>query len=192
MATFYLVRHGNTELNVKDVLQGHTDSPLTEAGCKDAFFLANGLKGKKFDAIISSDLGRAFITAHIIADELGLTSRLHRSKELREIDYGSLTAKPKKEVVEWYNKIKINSRLRTPGGESHQDVKKRVLKKIFSLSKKYKSLLIVTHNNCIRSIISEALNNNLDSLLKRKVSHRFIAKFEVRKNRIFNFKIINQ
>jgi len=192
MSCFYLVRHGNTELNKRDILQGHIDSPLTKRGLDDALFIAKKLKGKKFDAIVSSDLGRAFITAHIIGDRLGFSSFIQGSKELREIDYGSLTARFKKEVILNYNHLKSSSTVKAPNGESHQDVKRRVLKKIFSLAKNYDNLLVVTHNNCIRSIISEAFNKNLDSFLKMEISHRFIAKFDVKDKKIFNFEIIHQ
>ena len=82
--------------------------------------------------------------------------------------------------------------MKSPNGESHKDVKERVLKKIFSLARHYNRVLVVTHNNCIRSIISEALNKDLGSLLRRRVSHKFIAKFEVKDKKILNFKIINE
>ena len=71
MVTFYIVRHGNTELNYREVLQGQIDSPLTKEGYEDANFLSKKFKKTKFDAIFSSDLGRAFTTAYIIADNIG-------------------------------------------------------------------------------------------------------------------------
>ncbi len=188
-----MVRHGNTELNYKDILQGHIDSPLTERGYKDAEFIAEKLNKTKFDAVFSSDLGRAFITAHIITDNLKLTDKLFRVKEFREIDYGKLTGKLKSDVLSLYNEIKNNSKIKVPGGESHLDVKKRVIKKVLEISKeKYKTILIVTHNNCIRSIMSEALNKNLNLFLRKKISHRFIARFEVKNKKVINFKVINE
>lgn len=193
MTIFYIIRHGNTELNNEDVLQGQIDSPLTEEGYNDAKFRAKRLKNIKFDAIFSSDLGRTFITAHIIADSLGLTNKLIRAKELREINYGDLTGKQKNQVMPEYLKLKKDSKVRAPNGESHLDVKRRVVKKLYEISKiNYKNVLIVTHNNCIRSIISETQKKDLDLFLTKKISHRFIARLEIKNNKILNFGVINK
>lgn len=194
MTIFYMVRHGNTEFNKKRRLQGgQVDSPLTKQGYKDAFLLAKKLKKIKFDAIFSSDLGRTFITAHIIADELRLTNKIFREKELREIDFGNLTAKFKEEISVEYKNIKSNSNYKAPNGESYMDVKNRIIKNLFYLANtKYKNLLIVTHAGCIRSVMSEAYNKDLNLLLERKISHNFIARFEIKNSKIKNFKIINE
>ena len=69
MLTFYLVRHGNTEYNRKGIMQGQIDTALTDEGIKNAKIVSEKLKKMKdvkFDYVFSSDLGRAFITAHII------------------------------------------------------------------------------------------------------------------------------
>ncbi|MFP4354816.1 MAG: histidine phosphatase family protein [Phycisphaerae bacterium] len=62
-----LVRHGETEWNLQGRLQGHLDSPLTGRGRAQAAALAEALAGRAFDAIYSSDLGRAMQTAEILA-----------------------------------------------------------------------------------------------------------------------------
>lgn len=194
MTTFYIIRHGNTEFNNKGRLQGgQIDSPLTEMGYNDAYNIAKKLNKMKFDAIFSSDLGRTFITAHIIADKLGLTNKIFRVKELREIDFGDLSGEFKDKAGIEYKKVKKDPKYRAPNGESYSDVKKRVMNKLFSLvNKKNENILIVTHAGCIRGIISEALNLKLDSLLKKPISHRFIAKMEVKNKKILNFKILNE
>ncbi len=56
LTTFYLVRHGETEYNVKGIIQGQSDSPLTRKGIDETKKLAKNLKGIKFDYIFSSDL----------------------------------------------------------------------------------------------------------------------------------------
>ncbi len=193
MVVFYIVRHGTTELNEKGKLQGQIDSPLTDKGYKDAFYLAKKLEKNKFDAVFASDLGRAFITAHIISDKLKLTNKLFRDKQFREIDFGDLTARYRDEVKLEYDKIKDNCDVIAPSGESYLDVKKRVIKDLFLLSKKkYKKMLIVTHSGCIRAIMSEALSQDLNLLLKRKISHKFIAKFEIVNKKIINFQVLNE
>ena len=191
MVTFYIVRHGNTELNYREVLQGQIDSPLTKEGYEDANFLSKKFKKTKFDAIFSSDLGRAFTTAYIIADNIGYKKEIFRCKDFREIDYGDLTFKKKGDVIDLYNQLKADSNFKFKNGESHNEVKKRVLKK-FNDIKGYKNVLVVSHNNPIRAILSEGLNKDFNSVLTRKTSHRFIAKFEVKNNKIINFIILNE
>ncbi|MBI2630816.1 histidine phosphatase family protein [Candidatus Nomurabacteria bacterium] len=53
--TLYLVRHGETEWNVKKITQGQSESTLTENGIRQAEETAEKLKDIKFDAIFSSD-----------------------------------------------------------------------------------------------------------------------------------------
>jgi broad specificity phosphatase PhoE len=86
-ATLYLVRHGETEWNTKDILQGQLDSALTERGLSQARALVEQFRGVHFDAIFSSDLLRARRTAEEIALERKLA--VTTSKLLRERSWGS-------------------------------------------------------------------------------------------------------
>ena len=71
MLTFYLVRHGMTQGNYAHIIMGQEiDTPLTDHGIENAEYLGQHLKGKQIHQIYASDLGRAFITAHIIAENL--------------------------------------------------------------------------------------------------------------------------
>ncbi len=71
MADLYLVRHGQTELNVKIILQGWHDSPLTARGREQALATraAFAARGLAFDHVYSSPLGRARRTAELIVGE---------------------------------------------------------------------------------------------------------------------------
>ncbi len=66
-----LVRHGQTEWNIKGIRQGHLDSKLTDGGVAQAKALGARLAREKFTALYSSDLGRAVQTAKAIADLTG-------------------------------------------------------------------------------------------------------------------------
>src|SRR5205809_708167 len=66
-----IVRHGQTQWNLKLIRQGHLDSPLTEKGMAQAKALAQRLAQEKFNALYSSDLGRAVQTAEMIAAVTG-------------------------------------------------------------------------------------------------------------------------
>ena len=71
MADLYLVRHGQTELNVQNILQGWHDSPLTARGREQALATraAFEARGISFDHAYSSPLGRARHTAELIIGE---------------------------------------------------------------------------------------------------------------------------
>jgi broad specificity phosphatase PhoE len=83
---FYVVRHGQTEWNVANKLQGHQDSPLTQAGIEAAKARAKTLRDISFTEIFSSDLLRAKKTAEIIALEHNIIVKT--SELLRECAFG--------------------------------------------------------------------------------------------------------
>lgn len=72
MKRLYLLRHGQTEFNVKKLVQGRCDSPLTDLGRQQAGMAAAWLKAHNVvpDKVASSPLGRAMDTAQLVACEL--------------------------------------------------------------------------------------------------------------------------
>ena len=72
MKRLYLLRHGQTEFNVKKLVQGRCDSPLTDLGRQQAGMAAAWLKAHNVvpDKVASSPLGRAMDTASLVACEL--------------------------------------------------------------------------------------------------------------------------
>ncbi|MFR7669932.1 MAG: histidine phosphatase family protein [Collinsella sp.] len=97
MADLYLVRHGQTELNVQNILQGGHDSPLTARGREQALATraAFEARGVTFDRVYSSPLGRARHTAELIAGE-GCSIEL--VDDLREWHLGSLEGTSNREM----------------------------------------------------------------------------------------------
>ena len=89
---FYIVRHGESEWNVKGLLQGHSDSALTKKGINQAKLVKEALKNIHFDAVFSSDTLRASKTAEIITIEKKLT--IKTTKLLRERSFGRWEGKP--------------------------------------------------------------------------------------------------
>lgn len=84
--SIYLVRHGMTAWNLAGRLQGRTDIPLTERGRAEAACAATALQGRRYAAIYSSPLQRAYESATIIARQLGLSVRIEG--DLIERAYG--------------------------------------------------------------------------------------------------------
>ena len=80
----YIIRHGQTELNSRQMLQGRSDHPLNENGILQAKEAAEKLKVVSFDAVFSSPLIRAIQTAGIVAP--GVSPVV--DERLIEMDYG--------------------------------------------------------------------------------------------------------
>lgn len=147
----YFVRHGQTEHNLKGLIQGHSDSALTEEGKKQALELQNKFKSVELAAIYSSDLMRARKTAEIIA--LPHKLKVVYSKALRERNYGSIEGKPRElldKIYESFDKFTRQQRFlfrANPQAESNKDVIERLLPFLKQISKKHggKNVLLVTH-----------------------------------------------
>ena len=97
MADLYLVRHGQTELNVQNILQGWHDSPLTARGREQALTTraAFEARGVTFDHAYSSPLGRARCTAELI---VGVGQPVELVDDLREWHLGSLEGTSNREM----------------------------------------------------------------------------------------------
>ena len=89
MTTLFLVRHGETPDNVRQVLQGQTQGELNAVGISQAGLVRDRLAGEPLDAVVSSDLHRAIQTAEIIAAPHGLP--VVTTPLLRERDWGDFT-----------------------------------------------------------------------------------------------------
>lgn len=89
MTTIYLVRHGETVDNARQIMQGQTQGELNEKGREQARQVAERLALEAIDAVVASDLHRAIQTAEIIAAPHGLP--VVTTPLLRERDWGSFT-----------------------------------------------------------------------------------------------------
>lgn len=122
----YLVRHGETELNVARRHQGHTDSPLTELGRRQARGAARALAGlvdAQHTVIFASPLGRALATSQIIADTIGITTPIIIDADLKEIWMGSAEGMTEAEMTErWPERHALSApdslSFESPDGES--------------------------------------------------------------------------
>lgn len=86
--SLYFIRHGQTDWNAQNLLQGQEDIPLNAVGIKQAYGLSELLKDVSFDAVLSSDLSRAEETARIVCE--GRQIPFIISSELRERAVGAL------------------------------------------------------------------------------------------------------
>jgi len=161
------VRHGETEKNIRGILQGRLDIPLNERGLQEAEELSQCLRWLKFDVIFSSDLRRAvqcankiakyFPSAEYIKEPL-LRERFfgeHQNKKLTDVGY---------ENLEYITMVKHLYECKCPKGETNKEVIERI--KIFINaclgSCHGKKVLVVTHGG----IIMLALNYIFDEVPK--------------------------
>lgn len=88
--TIYLMRHGETILNKAGKTQGWCDSVLTKEGLDDVISTGIGLSNIKFEAVYSSDLGRAVKTAEVVIEENNSSENLQliKCEDLREMYFG--------------------------------------------------------------------------------------------------------
>ena len=91
MTTLFLLRHGETEENVKHILQGHMPGTLTQKGMKQAIKAVEQLRSTAFDICLTSDLKRCVDTSNIVIEELGQDIPIIYTKLLRERDWGKIT-----------------------------------------------------------------------------------------------------
>ncbi|MEO0151214.1 MAG: histidine phosphatase family protein [candidate division WOR-3 bacterium] len=183
----YLVRHGQTDYNVNDLLQGWTDNELNENGINQAFELSQKLKNEKFDIIFSSDLKRAIQTAQIINENNKFKTNLISDKRLREQYMGDWEGKKYSMLVQEYKEffIKVKENpfyFNPPNGEKFEDVVNRVKSFLNELEKQnYEKILIVGHQivNAIIFTILENKNWNDFWNYKQKNSEIWILNFIV-------------
>ncbi|MFC1907882.1 histidine phosphatase family protein [Chloroflexota bacterium] len=150
MSKLLLVRHGDTELNSAERYWGCSDVKLSAAGSRQAERLRDRLAAQKVDAIYSSDLKRASVTAGIIASRHQLD--IITCAELREINFGELEGLTFDKVSQLYPEVtklwvEGSPELEYPGGESLNDFNERVSNFATRLGKHTpeETILIVAH-----------------------------------------------
>lgn len=158
----WLVRHGETDWNLRNIVQGQSDIPLNQTGITQAESLARKLKTENFAAVYASDLVRAVTTARIIASQLGLEVQVDR--RLREINQGLWEGYSIDEIIEKFPeefRDKNNNPL-VPvncGAESVAEVVTRMVQAandIF-IAHRDEKVLLVSHGFAISALYCTAL-----------------------------------
>jgi probable phosphoglycerate mutase len=145
VTTILLARHGETDWNRDGRWQGWADPPLNETGREQARALAEQLGSVPFDAVYSSDLGRAFETALIVAAPHGVDVTVDPG--LREIDVGSWSGLTRAEIEERFG-------LDRPDGETREQHGRRVLAAVERIARanEGRRVLVVTHGGTMRAL----------------------------------------
>jgi 2,3-bisphosphoglycerate-dependent phosphoglycerate mutase len=177
-----LVRHGQSEWNLKNLFTGWKDPGLTELGVAEAEAAGRKLKeqGLTFDIAFTSVLKRAQHTLDLTLAEIGqpgLPTR--RDLALNERDYGDLSGLNKddarkkwgeEQVLVWRRSYDVPP----PGGESLKDTLARALpyyvQEILPCVLRGERTLVVAHGNSLRALIMVLENLTPEQILKRELA----------------------
>ena len=177
-----LVRHGQSEWNLKNLFTGWRDVALTETGIAEARAAGRRLKAKglRFDIAYTSALVRAQHTLDLMLEELGQPAlETVRDQALNERDYGDLTGLDKddarkkwggEQVLQWRRSYATAP----PGGESLRDTLARSLpyymRHIQPDVLSGKTVLVSAHGNSLRALIMAIEGLTPERILKRELA----------------------
>ncbi len=174
----YVVRHGQTDKNVLGLVQGNTESDLTEKGKEEAKALQELVSTLDIDVVVSSPLRRALDTAKLITNN---KYDIIVDERLIERDYGLSEGKPvDEELTIKYWDFKLNTDINEV--EKIKDLMFRITEFIEDMRNKYedKNVLVVAHSAILRAI-HYAINGIPEDgdLLKIEIPNLRIIEYEI-------------
>ncbi|WP_332117682.1 2,3-bisphosphoglycerate-dependent phosphoglycerate mutase [Azorhizobium caulinodans] len=177
-----LVRHGQSEWNLKNLFTGWRDPNLTDQGISEArragaLLAAEGLS---FDVAYTSALTRAQRTCQLVLEEMGLTSlRTIADQALNERDYGDLSGLNKDDARAKFGEEQVHVWRRSydispPGGESLRDTVARVLpyfvQEILPSVLRGERTLVAAHGNSLRALVMVLERLSPEGIMKRELA----------------------
>jgi 2,3-bisphosphoglycerate-dependent phosphoglycerate mutase len=180
--TLILVRHGESEWNLKNLFTGWRNPDLTEKGIGEARATGKALKAKAIvpDLYYTSALRRAQHTLDLMLEEMGILNvTIVRNIALNERDYGDLSGLNKddarakwgeEQVLIWRRSYDVPP----PGGESLKDTAARTLPyyeaEIVPHLKAGKTVLVAAHGNSLRAMVMAIEGLTPEQILKREIA----------------------
>ncbi|AYF98575.1 histidine phosphatase family protein [Protaetiibacter intestinalis] len=163
--TLAFIRHGQTDWNRDDRIQGSSDIPLNDTGREQARDAVEMLADWSWDAVVSSPLSRARETAQIVADGLGLPLG-PAYPELAERDYGPLEGAPSTETMARW------PRRDYPGAEPLDAVVERCLRGLARIDEDYpdQNVVVVCHGTIMKYTLIRLTGHPVDVILNGTVS----------------------
>ncbi len=177
-----LVRHGQSEWNLKNLFTGWRDVDLTEQGVAEAKEAGRKLKAKgiEFDIAYTSALKRAQRTLDLLLAEMGQSGiPIVRDVALNERDYGDLSGLNKDDARKKWGEEQVHIWRRSfdiapPGGESLRDTLARTLpyyvQEILPSVLQGKRTVIAAHGNSLRALVMVLEKLSPEGILKREIA----------------------
>jgi alpha-ribazole phosphatase/probable phosphoglycerate mutase len=188
-----LVRHGETQSNLKKIYSGNSLEGLNRKGIIQAKRVAEELKSFNIYALYSSPIQRAIQTALIIGEIIN--KEIIVENAFREMELGPWEGLAERDIVRKYPKEwKIwqsrPSKLMLPGRETLEQLLNRVLEGINKIYKPIgdKAVVIVTHVAIIRVLLLWYNKKKLDLYKKINVSNAEIFSIKINNNLLLNKK----
>ena len=176
-----LVRHGQSDWNLKNLFTGWRDIDLTEKGIAEAREAGRKLKaqGIKFDVAFTSALIRAQRTLDLMLQEMAQTGiPVFKDQALNERDYGDLSGLNKDDARKKWGEEQVHIWRRSydvapPGGESLKDTLARTLPyyvtEILPRVLRGERVLVAAHGNSLRALVMVLEKLDKQSILKREI-----------------------
>lgn len=180
--TLILVRHGQSEWNLKNLFTGWRDPGLTEKGIGEARATGQTLKAAGIvpDLYYTSSLRRAQHTLDLMLEEMGvLNVTIVRNTALNERDYGDLSGLNKDDARQKWGEEQVHIWRRSfdippPGGESLKDTAERTLPyyeaEILPHLKAGKTVLVAAHGNSLRALVMAIEGLTPEQILAREIA----------------------
>jgi 2,3-bisphosphoglycerate-dependent phosphoglycerate mutase len=190
---YLFLRHGQAKNNVDRILAGRTKGfPLTDLGIQQAEKISDFLRPFNISKIYCSPIERAEQTASIVANKIGL--KWDTDERLTELEMGIFTGMHYDEMLKNHGNVFLKFYQGHPiveknGIETFDNVKKRILDMVDHCSRKHKEevVLLVTHMDPIKSMISTVLQTKPESLYEMIIRN---ASLTIVKNEQSNFSIV--
>ncbi|WP_176086187.1 2,3-bisphosphoglycerate-dependent phosphoglycerate mutase [Martelella sp. HB161492] len=176
--TLVLVRHGQSEWNLKNLFTGWKDPDLTELGVQEATAGGKALAetGIKFDVAYTSALTRAQHTCRLVLEQIGQSDlETIKDQALNERDYGDLAGLNKDDAREKWGEEQVHIWRRSydvppPGGESLKDTGARVwpyyMTEILPRVLRGEKVLVAAHGNSLRALVMVLDRLSQEEILK--------------------------
>jgi phosphoserine phosphatase len=180
LTTLYLVRHGETEWNASNKVQGNMDTELNDIGIKQAELVAVRLAKENIDAVYTSSIKRAKTTAEKIAEHAKVeVKELH---EFREICLGPWEGLTMTEISEQYTEHyriyrESPSDFNLPGAETFLQVTDRFCNAINNIiaENKDKKIVVVSHGAAIKAAVISILGIDISHYNKFRIDNGSIT-----------------
>ncbi|MGD8697975.1 MAG: histidine phosphatase family protein [Gemmatimonadales bacterium] len=188
----YLMRHGETEGNVAEVLMGRGDSPFTAAGWRQPVEVARHMDGQPLACIYTSPMARTQRTARLVVETLGRPISIQTEWAIAEIDAGEFTGLTFSEVRERLSDDAVLGEFSYPGGESWADVQQRALEFVLELETRHagESVLLVTHAGVIAGVVAEYVGEPIERYIRTRFGHDYLGRLRVARGAFVSYEKI--
>lgn len=186
MTTFYLIRHGNIDYNLR-VPGRQKGLSLSENGRNQAHSLIERFSAIQIDAIYSSPLQRAVETAQPLSENKRVPIVVR--DELNEIDFGMWTGLTFDELesdLRWKQFHLYRNKCSIPEGEWMIEVQLRMIKVVNEMCDLFpeQNILIFSHNDPIKAVIAYYCGISLDQFLRVSISTGSVSAIYLNKNEV--------